>query len=152
MTGKRKDILCFIGGSGRLKDKLQKMINELNLQDYIKLIGFVPDELLPIWINAADVFVLPSLSEGNPTVMFECLGCGKPFVGTRVGGTPEVIANEKLGILVEPKNPEQLADAILRALNKEWDKDYILNYAKQFTWDEIAKNIVGVYDEIIEKN
>ena len=101
-------------------------------------------------MNACDVFVLSSLNEGNPVVMFECLGCGKPFVGTRVGGIPEVITNEKLGYLVEPKDVEGLANAILKALNKEWDKEYILNYAKQFTWGEIAKNIGRVYNEVLE--
>jgi len=89
----RKDVLCIIGGSGPLKDKLERQVNDLNLQDHVKLIGFVPDELLSIWMNACDLFVLPSLSEGNPTVMFECLGCGKPFVGTKVGGEPEIITS-----------------------------------------------------------
>ena len=150
ITEKRKDVLCFIGSTGPLKDKLQKQINELNLQDCIKLIGFVPDELLPIWMNASDLYVLPSLAEGNPTAMFEVLGCGKPFVGTRVGGIPEIITNEKLGYLVEPKEVNGLANAILEALGKDWDREYISNYAKQYSWDEIAKKILGVYNEPLE--
>ena len=100
-------------------------------------------------MNACDVFVLPSLSEGNPTVMFEALGCGKPFVGTTVGGIPEVIINEKLGILVEPKDIDGLAKAIVRALETDWDRKYISNYAKQFTWDKIAEKIMEVYREVL---
>ena len=150
ITEKREDVLCFIGSSGPLKDELQSKIEELNLQDYIKLIGFIPDNLLPIWMNACDLFVLPSLSEGNPTVMFECLGCGKPFIGTKVGGIPEIIVSDDYGLLCEPANPKELAENILVALNKNWDEEYILNYAKQFTWEKIAKEIIRVYKDVME--
>ena len=146
------DSLCLIVGSGSQRNNLETLVKELGLQDNVRLLGGKLHDEIPFWMNACDIFVLPSLNEGNPTVMFECLGCGKPFVGTRVGGIPEVIISKKLGILVEPKNHEQLADAILKALNKEWDKEYILNYAKQFTWDEIAKSIMAVYEEVCKND
>ena len=149
ITEKRIDVLCFIGGSGPLKAKLQKQIDDLGLQKNIILIGFVPDELLPIWMNACDVFVLPSLSEGNPTVMFECLGCGKPFVGTKVGGVPEIITSEDYGFLVEPSDSHDLAENILLALDKEWDNNKIREYSEQFTWDNIAEKIMSVYRVLI---
>lgn len=76
-------------------------------------------------MNACDVFILPSLSEGNPTVMFECLGCGKPFVGTKVGGIPEIINSEDYSLLCEPANPKELAEKILIALDKGWDNEKI---------------------------
>ncbi len=147
---RRKDVLYLIGGSGPLKEKLQNKIDESNLQEYIKLIGFVPDKLLNYYLNACDLFVLPSLSEGNPTVMFECLGCGKPFIGTKVGGIPEIIVSDDYGLLCEPANPKELAEKILVALNKNWDEEYILNYAKQFTWEKIAKEIIRVYKDVME--
>ena len=73
------------------------------------------------------------MGEGNPTVMFECLGCGKPFIGTKVGGIPEIIVSDDYGLLCEPANSEDLAEKILIALDKEWDEEKIRNYAKQFT-------------------
>ncbi|MGQ4895209.1 MAG: glycosyltransferase [Candidatus Njordarchaeia archaeon] len=146
----REDIMYLIGGSGKLKKKLQNQINNLNLQNNIKIIGFVPDKLLNYYLNACDLFVLPSLSEGNPTVMFECLGCGKPFIGTKVGGIPEIIVSDDYGLLCEPANPKELAENILVALNKNWDEEYILNYAKQFTWEKIAKEIIRVYKDVME--
>lgn len=142
---KRDDVLYIIGGSGALKENLQNKIEGSNLQDYIKLIGFVPDKDLPTLMNACDLFVLPSLSEGNPTVMFECLGCGKPFIGTKVGGEPEIITSEDYGFLVEPANSKELAEKVLVALDKNWNKECILNYAKQFTWNKISEQIVEVY-------
>lgn len=148
---KRKDTLLIIIGSGHLKRDLENQTKNLNLQDYVRLVRLKPHSEIPLWMNACDVFVLPSLVEGNPTVMFECLGCGKPFVGTNVGGIPDVITNEKLGIIVEPKDVEGLTKAILKALDTKWDKDYILSYAKQFTWEKIAEKIMEVYDGILEK-
>ena len=149
---KRDDVYLVIAGDGKLKNDLIKHAKFLGIPDKVLFAGWIPHNKVADWMNACDIFVLPSLNEGNPTVMFECLGCGKPFVGTRVGGIPEVIISEKLGILVEPKNHEQLADAILKALDKEWDKEYILNYAKQFTWDEIAKSIMAVYEEVCKND
>jgi len=145
----RANVLCFIGGSGPFKKELQTQIGDLRLRDYVKLLGFVSDEKLVYWMNAADLFVLPSLSEGNPTVMFEALGCGKPFIGTRVGGVPEIILNDMLGIIVEPGDPEGLARAIRRALETEWDGEYIREYAGQFTWDNIAKETVKIYEKVL---
>ena len=148
---KRSDVLCYIGGSGPFKDKLQQQINEFGLQNHVKLLGFVPDDELKYWMNAADLFVLPSLSEGNPTVMFEALGVGLPFVGTTVGGVPEVITSEDYGLLCPPADPECLAEKILIALEKDWDREKIRKYAEQFTWERVAEKVMGGYDEILRK-
>jgi teichuronic acid biosynthesis glycosyltransferase TuaC len=152
ITKSRSDCLCFIGGSGPLKEKLQKQINNLNLHEFIKLVGFIPDNLLPIWMSACDMFVLPSLSEGNPTVMFECLGCGKPFIGTKVGGVPEVIKSNDYGLLVEPGNALDLAGKIEIALNKNWDEGKITNYAEQYRWENIASQIMNIYHRSCPEN
>lgn len=145
----RTDVLCFIGGRGPLKEKLEKQIKELGLQDHVKLLSFIPSEKLSLWMNAADLFVLPSLSEGNPTVMFEALGVGLPFVGTAVGGIPEVIISEDYGLLCPPANSKCLAEKILIALEKKWDREKIRKYAKRFTWGNIAKKLLKVYEELL---
>lgn len=145
----RNDIICYIGGNGPLRDDLEKEIASLNIQEYVKLVGFIPDGKMCLWMNSSDIFVLPSLGEGNPTIMFECLGCGKPFVGTKVGGVPEVITSEDYGLLVDPADPEDLAERILIALDREWDRDKILEYAEGYTWENIAKEIVGVYRKVL---
>jgi glycosyltransferase involved in cell wall biosynthesis len=147
----RKDILCIVVGDGMLKGNIERQIKKLNLENYIRLIGAKPHDEIPLWMNACDIFVLPSLNEGNPTVMFEALGCGKPFVGTKVGGVPEIIINNKLGILVEPEEQEALAKAILQALGREWDEEYIRDYANQFTWENIAEQIMRVYESVMRK-
>ena len=146
---RRKDVMCIIVGSGELKKGLEKLVKKLNLQGHIKLVGAKPHEEIPLWMNACDVFVLPSIAEGFPTVLPEVLACGKPVVATRVGGIPEII-NKKVGILAEPKKPEELAEALNKALEKEWDSEKIIQYSKQFTWKEISQRILKVYEEVLE--
>jgi len=146
---KNDDILLYIIGRGSLRSKLESRIKALNLTENIFLVGSnKPMEEIPKWFNACDVFVLPSLSEGNPTVMFEALGCGKPFVGTDVGGIPEIIVNDNLGFLVKPRNANSLSKAIQKALEKTWDIEYILNYAKQFTWKAIVDQMIKIYKKL----
>lgn len=149
VCSQRDDVICFIGGAGPEKRSLQEQIERLHLGERVKLLGSLPGDQLTLWMNACDFFVLPSLNEGNPTVMFEALGCGKPFVGTRVGGVPEVIASDEYGLLVEPADPEDLAEKILVALDREWDRDKILTYAERYTWENIAKEIMGVYEQVL---
>lgn len=145
----RSDVLCFIGGSGPLKNKLQKQIDNLNLTDKVKLIGFIPDELLPIWMNACDIFVLPSLSESFGVVLIEAMACGKPVISTCNGGSEEVVISEDYGLLLEPRNSINLAKKIETGLEKEWNYQKINEYAQQFTWTDIATKILDLYQKVI---
>lgn len=148
VSERRDDILCIIVGGGPLKTELKKKIKKEGLEDKIILVGAKPHDEISLWMNAADLFVLPSLSEGNPTVMFEALGVGLPFVGTGVGGVPEIITSEDYGLLCRPGDPIDLAEKILIALDKEWDREKIRRYAEQFTWDNIAKEILKAYEYV----
>jgi len=145
-------MLCIVGKGSLLKELQLLIDNSLCKENILLAGGNKPREEIPIWMNACDVFVLPSLSEGNPTVMFEALGCGKPFVGTNVGGIPEIIINDKLGILVEPRDANGLAEAISTALHSKWDAEYIRDYARKFTWDRIAEELLNVYEKILKEN
>jgi glycosyltransferase involved in cell wall biosynthesis len=151
VTKKRDDIVCFIVGDGELRTSLQNLIAALNLQSRVTIVGAKPHHEIPAWINAADLFVLPSLNEGNPTVMFECLGCGKPFIGTRVGGIPETISSDTYGLLSGPGDVQELAGTILAALDREWDPEAIVRYSSRFTWEHITREILAVYTQVLTK-
>ena len=144
----RRDILCIIVGSGQLKRELEKLIKELNLQDHIKLVGAKPHEEIPLWMNACDVFVLPSLRESFGIVQIEAIACGKPVVATYNGGSEEIIKNE-VGILVESKKSEKLANVLNKALEKEWNIQKIVEYSKKFTLEEISKKILNTYKKVL---
>jgi glycosyltransferase involved in cell wall biosynthesis len=141
----KKDIMCIIIGVGPLNNKLHKQIKKLELEDHIKLLGGKPHNEIPHWMNACDIFTIPSLNEGNPTVMFEALGCGKPVIATRVGGIPEIITSDDYGLLVNPGDSKDLSEKLLFALEKKWDYKKILEYSKLYSWDNIIKKILEVY-------
>ncbi|ASI99335.1 glycosyltransferase family 4 protein [Thermococcus celer] len=145
------NVVLYIIGNGPLRKELETQIRRLNLEGTVRIVGARPHSEIPLWMNAANLFVLPSLSEGNPTVMFEALGVGLPFVGTAVGGVPEIITSEDYGLLCPPKDPECLAEKILIALEKDWDREKIRKYAERFTWDSIVKKVLGVYSEVLDQ-
>ena len=98
-------------GEGPLRPKLEAQTAALGLSDRVRFLGSVPHETLPDWFRASDLFVLPSHSEGVPTVLLEASACGTPWVASRVGGIPEI---ERTGRskLVTPNAPVELAAAI----------------------------------------
>lgn len=144
----RKDVLCFIVGGGKLESRLKKQISSAGLGDYIKLVGSKPYAEIPFWMNACDVFVLPSLRESFGVVQIEAMGCGKPVVATYNGGSEEIVTSEDYGLLCEPGNPNQLATNILSALDTFWDTKKIKDYSIQFTWNSVSKEIMKTYSKI----
>lgn len=145
----KKDILCIIVGTGPLEEKLRKQINAAKLQNYVKLVGGKPHTEIPLWINACDLFVLPSLRESFGVVQIEAMACGKPIVATRNGGSEEIIVSDDYGLLVEPRNAHYLAKNVEMALNKKWNEKRILNYAEQYRWKNIAKQIQHIYCQLL---
>ena len=145
----RDDILCILVGGGKLERDLKKRITNFGLSKYIKLIDKQKQSDIPLWINSSDIFVLPSLNEGMPDSMFEAMACGKPFVGTKVGGIPEVI-NNKIGLLAEPGSVKDLSEKIIEALNKEWDKNYINEFSQQFTTKRNSIKTSQSYQYLLE--
>jgi teichuronic acid biosynthesis glycosyltransferase TuaC len=147
---KRDEIGLYIIGTGPLKSQMESLIDELGLRPYVFLVagGKSPTEISK-WICASDMMVIPSLNEGSPVVMFESLGCGRPVIGTRVGGIPDVINEPYLGRLSAPRNAQELSDSIAEALEVEWDEDRINGYAQRFTWKAIASELDSIYASLV---
>ena len=139
-----KNIELEIIGDGPERKHLNELINRYKLNDVVKLVGSIAHNEIPDRINSSDFLVLPSLNEGMPTVMLEALSCGKPVIATRVGGIPEIL-NKKTGVIVSKDCSNSLKKGILFAINKKWDNEYIANYAKDFSWQEISKQILKLY-------
>ncbi|MBC7100074.1 MAG: glycosyltransferase [Methanobacteriales archaeon] len=111
---KRDSKLVIVGGGPLLK-KLKNMVKEENIEDVI-FTG--PRTDINNIMAAADIIVLPSVSEGIPIVLLEAMAMAKPIIATKVGGIPEIV-DESVGILIEPKNPKKLANAIDKLLSDE---------------------------------
>lgn len=111
LAGSGLDFTGHLIGQGPLRDQVAWQINRLGLEDRVKLLGSRPHEQIPDWFRAADLFVLPSHSEGVPVVLLEAAACGTPFVASRVGGIPE-ITHLVPSRLVPPLDVPALSEAI----------------------------------------
>ncbi|MBI2447110.1 MAG: glycosyltransferase family 4 protein [Candidatus Omnitrophica bacterium] len=111
-------IKVLIIGDGTLRLDLENQAKRLGVEDNVLFLGMRDD--VPELLNCIDVFVLPSLYEGMGRALVEAEAAGVPVVATQVGGVPEVVLDGKTGILIPPKDPARLAEAVILLLK---DKD-----------------------------
>ncbi|UCC58955.1 MAG: glycosyltransferase family 4 protein [Candidatus Bathyarchaeum sp.] len=155
VTRNHPDTLFVVAGKGPSKKLIEDRIKELGIKDNIKLTGFVPDKLLPVYYDAANCFVLPSASgEGLPLVLLEAMACGVPVIATTVGGTPEIIKHMKNGVLVPPRNPEAMAKAVSKLLSEERlgpaiGEESRRNVEDRFTWEKNLCQLQSIYSEFL---
>jgi glycosyltransferase involved in cell wall biosynthesis len=145
--------LAFVGREDPKYPYLRQKITELNLGKFIKVTGFVEDEDLPIIYNCANLFVIPSLSEGFGLPGLEAQACGVPVVSSDRTCLPEVYG--KGAIYFNPLKVEDIAEKILLVLgNKKLASELIVKgeeNAKKFTWENSAQKTLAVYREILYK-
>lgn len=115
----RKDIAFLIGGDGALSDKIKSHINKRNLQDKVKMVGWIPHERLPNYLNELKLFVLPSYTEGLPKIILEAMACGTPVLATPVGAVPDIVLEGKTGFLLKSTKPEHIAKRIVELLDDD---------------------------------
>lgn len=148
--------LLIVGGSiypayQDYKKELQGLIDRLDLTDKVIFTGERDD--LPALLNTLDIFVLPSWSEGFGRANLEAMAAGRPVVSTNVGGIPEVVADGETGILVPPRDPGDLAEAIIRLakdenLRKKMGAAGRIR-AENFSIQKMVGGVVELYKEII---
>lgn len=134
-------VQCYLLGDGPGRSSLERQIAELGLQGQFVLRGGQPQTDLGDWYRAADLVVLPSLSEGIPNVLLEALACGTSFVATKVGGIPE-IADTRLDRLVPPGDPRQMAAAIQERLQASPVAD--VSRTQPLSWAASADQVVNI--------
>lgn len=100
---------CVILGDGPLRRKLERLTATLKIEDCVHFLGEQPDLL---WLNALDIFVLPSLWEGLPNALLEAMGLGLAVVATEVDGVPEAIDRSVSGLLCAPEDSQSLVTVI----------------------------------------
>jgi glycosyltransferase involved in cell wall biosynthesis len=108
-------LCCVFVGEGELHETLHRMAIDLGVERACRFLG-ARDDIADI-LAAADLFVLPSLSEGFPFVLLEALAMGRPVIASRVNGVSELIEDHKTGLLVPPRDPQALGAAIREMLS-----------------------------------
>jgi glycosyltransferase involved in cell wall biosynthesis len=124
------------------------------VEDNIIFLGTRYD--IPNLLNIMNIFVLPSLREGLPIVIIEALAAGCPVIATNVDGIPEIISNKKNGLLVSPKNVEELSSAIETlltnsGLRNDCIEEGLVTVKSTFTIDKMVKDYNNLYQTCLNR-
>ncbi|MFT3767013.1 MAG: glycosyltransferase [Minicystis sp.] len=149
--GRGDALLCIVGG-GEAEPEVTARVRELGLEKTVRFCGRQLHHDVPWWISAADVFCLPSFMEGCPNVVLEALASGRGVVASRVGGIPELIRDGETGVLVEPRDPESLAEGLAKALSRTWDPEKQRASVEYLSWDAVAKAYYGHIEAALEEH
>ncbi len=146
--------LLVMAGIGPMQAGLEERARALGIGDRVRFVGKVPHDDVALWMAAGDVFVLPSLSEGLPTVVCEAMNVGLPVVATAVDGTPEIVRDGDTGLLVAPRDPVDLANAVARVIeNPEFAAAMSVRALEvgraEYTWAANAARMSAIYAELV---
>jgi glycosyltransferase involved in cell wall biosynthesis len=147
-----KELCLVIGGDGPLRGKLVKRVKDLGLEGKVKFIGKKLHNEIPLWMNAADLFCLPSIMEGMPNVILEALACKKLIIATSVGGIPEIITSEDYGILVPTQDVAALAEAICMVFKNKWNPEILRRRAFEMDWRGNARRVWAELQIAVDNN
>jgi glycosyltransferase involved in cell wall biosynthesis len=143
--------LVIAGGKGWYYEEIYARVEQLGLRDAVIFPGYIPEAELPVWYNAADLFVYPSLYEGFGLPPLEAMACGTPVIVSNVSSLPEVVG--EAGLTVPPHDVEALANAIQSLLDDPARRQALreagLARAKLYSWKSTALQTAQLYHRIL---
>jgi glycosyltransferase involved in cell wall biosynthesis len=150
----RGDAHLFILGEGALQDKLESAAQETDAHERMHFLGAIPHTEVPDYIGIADVFVRPSLSEGQGVSFLEAMAMGVPIIGTPVGGIPDFLRDGETGLFCRVNDPESIARAIRRVLDDGELRNRLIENAyrlvkERYTWRRIAPMMEEVFSKFL---
>ena len=139
-------------GDGPLRSDLELLANDLGISDSVRFLGYRDD--IPELLAVVDISVLTSIREGTSMVLLESMAAGKPIVATDVGGTPEVVIDGEVGILVPPKDAAALAKALITLLSDPCLASRMEMSGRQrvqakFSLRKSVDRLEALYDELV---
>jgi glycosyltransferase involved in cell wall biosynthesis len=147
-------VQLYIAGTGPLEGQLQTQIERLRLGRVVRLLGQIDQPKLAKLYQGATIFAHAAHYEGLPTVLLEAMASGKAVVCTSVSGALDVIENDVNGILVPPKRPARLAEAICNLLDDRESQKRLGSAArrtveKRFSWQVVGSNYLHCYESLL---
>jgi teichuronic acid biosynthesis glycosyltransferase TuaC len=139
----------IIIGKGPLEAELKALAEKLGLKDRVRFTGYLSQCEISAYLAASDGLVLCSDREGIANVILEALACGTPVAATAVWGTPEVIRDDRLGLLMHSQDEAHVAETILTLIKTKWDRDYIRQFAEKYSWAKTASDHVEIINKTI---
>lgn len=143
-----------VGGAcpeGDLTGFLHEMVVRLGLQERVHFLGSLAPQDLHRPLSAADVFALATANEGWANVFLEAMACGLPVITTDVGGNREVVCEEYLGSITPFGDAAALRDALAIALARVWDRERIIDYARENSWDTRVEILEHEFGNLLRK-
>lgn len=143
-----------IVGAGEYLASLSGLIEKFGLKDRVILTGFIPNESISSYYNAADIYLLPTLrAEGLPFALIEAMSIGLPIIASKIGGIPNILKNEQEGLLINPGDTDDIVSKILILLqNKSLRKELGANARSKVLNELKAENMVNRTLKVIESN
>jgi glycosyltransferase involved in cell wall biosynthesis len=142
--------LVLIGDDISKYSALRRAVHQYQLHQYVRFLGYLPEETLAVMYRLAGVFVFPSLYEGFGLPPLEAMASGTPVVTSNVSSMPEVAGDA--AVLVDPYEPQAIADGITKVLTDETLRADLrrkgLARAKQFSWEQSVRRIHDIYLEV----
>jgi glycosyltransferase involved in cell wall biosynthesis len=156
LVKQQANVKFIIVGTGPMRTQIDQSLAEADLTGNFVFLGNLKDTKLADAYNAADVFVLPSMQEGQGIVLLEAQACGKPVVAFNVGGVNEAVRNKETGFLLELGDTGGLADKLLLLLRDEGLRKKMGTAGRSFvsrnyTWDLCAQRMLNLYSEALSK-
>lgn len=152
-------VRLVIGGSGPLAQEFNEQVETLNIQDCVSFPGQIPWHEVPVFLAAADIFVLPSQRDlagnldGLPTVLLEAMACGLPCVASDVGGVGLVIMDHHNGFIIDPSDQKALKNSLLLLISDTGLRDQLGQNARkstinEFNWKNVSINFERIFREV----
>lgn len=148
-------LYLIVGGpspEGDMDAQLRAQVTQLGLNEHVVFTGPMKSEALKEPLSAADVFVLSTRNEGWANVFLEAMACGLPVITTDVGGNAEVVCHPELGTIIPFDDQTALEKSLATALKRKWDRNKIIAYAQDNTWDSRVATLIKAFRDITSHN
>jgi glycosyltransferase involved in cell wall biosynthesis len=117
IISRHPSVKLLVAGSGEEESRLKALVEEFKMEGRVEFLGYLDDPIS--MMKDLDVFVLPSVWEGFPYVLLEAMALQIPIVATDIFGVNEIVKHQRSGILVRPKDPDSIADAVIRLISNK---------------------------------
>lgn len=152
-----KKIRLLIYGKGELKNKLEDLTKELQIEDKVIFKGYISNEDVPKALNEMDIFVVPSIlnSESFGVVAVEAMACEVPVIVSDVDGLKEVVVNNETGFVVPKRSSKEIANKIKILIEnsdtvKKFKKNARERVLKLYDWNKNVDNMIKIYEELLK--
>jgi glycosyltransferase involved in cell wall biosynthesis len=157
IVAKHPQTKLLMVGSGELRSQLEALTRQLGLTQSVSFLGAIEHRQVPELLKNVDIFVMPSTREALGVSAIEAQAMEIPVVATRIGGIPEVVLDGETGVLVEPGDSEQLAQAILTlienpALRRQMGERGRRHVLANYRWEDNAALMEDLYQQVLQSS